>query len=99
MAHLAVLVVAIVVFVVYKVLGNRKIFDKEKSPTVYEFPKKNTTKMHLAQGVKAAMGRKERGEDNHHEIKNPISSNQIIWLNLVVNTLCNTHHTHTCNSA
>lgn len=46
MAHLAVLVVAIVV-VVYKVLGNRKIIDKEKSPNVYEFPK-NTTKMHLA---------------------------------------------------
>lgn len=52
--------------------------------------------MHLAQGVKAAKGKKG-GEDNHHEIKNPISSNQIIWLNLVVNTLCNTHtltHTH-----
>lgn len=90
MAHLAVLVVAIVVFVVYKVLGNRKIVDKEKSPTVYEFPKKTRRKCTWHRGWRQQRGGRGR-EDNHHEIKNPISSNQIIWLNLVVNTLCNTH--------
>lgn len=76
MAHLAVLVVAIIA-VVYKVLGNRKIIDKEKSSNVYEFPK-NTTKMHLA-GREGSEG--GGGTDNHHEIKNPISTNRIIWLN------------------
>lgn len=92
MAHLAVLVVAFAVLV-YKVLGNRKIIDKEKSPTVYEFPKTHDENaLGRGEGGKGVGG---GGEDNHHEIKNPISSNQIIWLNLVVNTLCNTHrHTH-----
>lgn len=61
MAHLAVLVVAIVVFVVYKVLGNRKIIDKKKSPTVYEFPKKKHDENALGTGGEDSKGEEEGG--------------------------------------